>query len=147
MTAPAVYAFTVPGQPIGKARARVVLNRGKVRAFTPDKTARFENLVRCAFVAAYPNHVPLEGPVSVCVYAYFLPPKCFKPKGKYVDTESVPHTKRPDSDNICKSIFDAGNGVIWRDDSQIYQMHVFKFYSLTPRTEIEIGYGGKHAAS
>ena len=36
--------FTVPGPPVGKARARVVLNRGKVRAFTPAKSASFSNL-------------------------------------------------------------------------------------------------------
>lgn len=137
--------FTVPGQPVGKARARVVLNRGKVRAFTPDKTVRFENLVRCAFVAAYPNHVPLEGPVSLTATAFFPVPKSMKvPKGIDWAKDFIAHTHRPDADNVSKSICDAGNGVIWRDDSQIYQMQIFKFYSLIPRTEIEISYGGKN---
>jgi len=136
--------FTVPGPPVGKARARVVLNRGKVRAFTPEKSASFANLMRLSFVGKYPNFVPVdEGPISVSITAYFQPPKCFRPKGKDVDPERVPHTKKPDADNIAKQI-DSLNGVAWRDDSLVSDIKVSKRYSLTPRTEIEISYGGKN---
>lgn len=135
--------FVVPGPPVGKARARVVLNRGKVRAFTPAKTANFENLVRLAFVEKYPGHVPIEGAITVTATAYFPVPKSMKvPKCIDWAKDYIPHTHRPDADNVSKSICDAGNGVIWRDDSQIYQMQIYKLYSLTPRTEIKIGYGG-----
>jgi len=129
--------FTVPGQPVGKARARTIVNRGRVHSYTPNKTTAYESTVRLAFTAAYPGHVPLEGPIHLTAYAYFMPPKCLKPKPPY-SHEDIPHTKRPDSDNICKSIFDAGNGVIWRDDSQIAELTIKKSYSMRPRVDVWI---------
>ena len=135
MTAPAVLRFIVPGPPVGKARARVVLNRGKVRAFTPEKTARFENLVRLAFVEKYPGHVPLDGPLALQVTAYFEPPKSMRFKSPAEETH---HTKRPDGDNICKAISDGLNGVAYKDDSQLSHIIIGKRYSYTPRTEVRI---------
>lgn len=35
---------------------------------------------------------------------------------------------RPDIDNLCKGVFDALNGVIWNDDSQIVGVHAWKRY-------------------
>jgi Holliday junction resolvase RusA-like endonuclease len=137
MTAP--LCFTVPGQPVAKARARVCVNRGKVHSFTPLKTTAYESTVRLAFTTAYPGHVPLEGPLWVEATAYFMPPKSFKlPKNDEVDLEDIPHTKRPDADNIIKSFFDALNGVAWRDDSQVAALSMDKRYSTTPRLELSI---------
>lgn len=127
--------FTVPGQPVGKARARVVLNRGKARAFTPDKTARFENLVRLAFTEKYPGHVPIEGPIALQVTAYFEPPKSMRFKGV---VELTPHTKRPDADNVLKAIADGLSGVAFRDDSQVAHAVCRKAYSYVPRTVVII---------
>ncbi len=35
---------------------------------------------------------------------------------------------RPDVDNLCKGVFDALNGLIWIDDSQIVAIHAWKRY-------------------
>ena len=35
---------------------------------------------------------------------------------------------RPDVDNLCKGVFDALNGLIWVDDSQIVGIHAWKRY-------------------
>lgn len=130
--------FIVPGQPVGKARARTVLNRGKVHSFTPAKTANFENLVRLEFTEKYPGHVPVEGPISMTIRAYFEPPKYMK--FKTVPAEQTPHAKRPDADNVYKAVADGLNGIAYRDDSQIATATIEKRYSLTPRTEIEVRY-------
>lgn len=47
-------------------------------------------------------------------------------------------TKKPDSDNILKAVADALNQVAYRDDKQIVDTQVRKFYSETPRTVISI---------
>lgn len=38
------------------------------------------------------------------------------------------HTKRPDIDNLAKLVLDAGNGVLWEDDSQVCHLDVRKVY-------------------
>lgn len=44
-----------------------------------------------------------------------------------------------DIDNLIKATFDAGNGVLWKDDSLIIDLVVRKVMNNdNPRTEIEI---------
>jgi len=52
--------------------------------------------------------------------------------------EGKPHTSRPDIDNLVKFIGDALNEILWVDDSIIYEWHVQKIYSFTPKTRIEV---------
>jgi len=48
------------------------------------------------------------------------------------------HTVKPDVDNLIKLIFDALNGIFWRDDTIICKLESEKRYDLRPRTEIYI---------
>ena len=47
--------------------------------------------------------------------------------------------KKPDIDNVIKSILDALNGVAYHDDTQVVAVFAEKYYSDTPRVEVEIG--------
>ena len=47
-------------------------------------------------------------------------------------------TKKPDWDNIGKIISDALNGIAYHDDAQIVDVRVRKYYTLSPRVEVEI---------
>ena len=47
-------------------------------------------------------------------------------------------TKKPDLDNVIKSILDALNKVAYHDDTQIVSLSVEKFYSDSPRVEVAI---------
>ena len=38
-------------------------------------------------------------------------------------------TKKPDVDNVAKSVLDALNGVAWLDDSQVVRLEISKSYS------------------
>jgi Holliday junction resolvase RusA-like endonuclease len=141
MTA-APLTFTVPGQPVAKARARTVVNRGRVHSFTPPKTANYENLVRMAFVEKYPNHVPIEGPIMLSIRAFFMAPKYLMRKHAHeVAQETILHISRPDLSNIFKSVEDALNGVAFVDDSAVCVYgpdQSMKLYSVMPRVEITI---------
>lgn len=44
-----MITFTVLGQPQGKARAKVSMRGGFARAYTPDKTAAYENLIKLCY--------------------------------------------------------------------------------------------------
>jgi Holliday junction resolvase RusA-like endonuclease len=47
-------------------------------------------------------------------------------------------TKKPDLDNLAKSVLDALNGVIYQDDSQIVSLHMTKVYSQYPGIDLLI---------
>jgi Holliday junction resolvase RusA-like endonuclease len=52
--------------------------------------------------------------------------------------QAIRPTKKPDVDNIAKSIQDALNKVLYRDDSQIVLLIVGKRYADVPRVEVSI---------
>lgn len=92
--------FTVPGEPRGKARPRVVRTRaGRSVSYTPDRTVAYEELVRQRFRQQWPK-------------------------------EELPFPdKQPDVDNIVKIVLDALNGLAWHDDAQVTFLAVSKEYT------------------
>ena len=44
--------------------------------------------------------------------------------------------KKPDIDNIAKTVLDALNSVAYRDDTQVVELQLRKQYSEKPRVEI-----------
>lgn len=131
--------FTVPGPPQGKARARTYRKNGRSITYTPLKTIKYENKIKasCKTVSKvkFEENIPLE----IEILALFAVPKSTNKKDK-VDMLSgkVLPTKKPDLDNISKVVFDALNGVAYRDDKQVCDVKFKKFYGEMPRLEIKI---------
>lgn len=47
--------------------------------------------------------------------------------------------KRGDLDNMIKALLDAGNGVLWKDDKQVFEINAQVIRDCeTPRTELSI---------
>jgi crossover junction endodeoxyribonuclease RusA len=40
-----------------------------------------------------------------------------------------PHIKKPDVDKLARAVLDALTGIVWRDDSQVIDMHPTKRYA------------------
>ena len=132
-----IYQFQIPGDPVAKGRPRFSRKTG--RTWTPEKTARYENLVSLSFTDTYPNQFPTGEPIRLTVIAYFSPPKSTSKKRLAgMLSNLIHHTKRPDIDNILKSVMDGLNKVAFMDDSQIWSMCVEKRYSEHPRVEVII---------
>lgn len=80
-------------------------------------------------------------PITVNTQCFFMP---VQSEIKKLDpialkNETIPYLKKcGDRDNIEKFILDSGNKLLWDDDSQIYDGRLTKYYSLNPRTEVEI---------
>ena len=134
--------FSIPGEPQGKARPKVVrLKNGMSSTYTPDKSVNYENLIRVCFRdAAGAEFVPMTGIFSVDVTAWFSPPTVW-PKSRAhlaLDERVVRPTKKPDADNIAKIVADSLNGIAYRDDSAIVHMRISKFYDTRPRVEVVI---------
>lgn len=142
-----ILTFTVPGEPVAKARARSFRTKsGGVGHFTPAKTRSYEAVVRSLAYEAMGDMPVIEGPVAMRLRAFFQAPKSLKRADKEAaEREALPVVKRPDVDNIAKSLADGMNGVVYRDDCQVYEVTVEKYYSPRPRVEVEIITDGDQA--
>lgn len=126
-----ILRLTIPGKPFGKERPRSTRN-GHV--YTPEKTRSYEERVRSIFSSQYPNHEPLDGPVSLDIIAVYPMAKSW-PIKKHTDAADgkIRPTVRPDMDNIAKIICDALNGLAYKDDCQIVEGYRRKIYGVEPR--------------
>lgn len=129
-------SFTVYGAPVGKARARTVFNGGHAHSYTPAKTANFERQVAWACKNACKGaQMPENAPLRLDAVFYMPIPKSV---GKRLRERLRWHTKKPDLDNLCKSLIDGANGIAYRDDNQIAALRAKKVYGEEPRVEVTI---------
>ncbi|MDE1999351.1 MAG: RusA family crossover junction endodeoxyribonuclease [Burkholderiales bacterium] len=129
-------SFTVPGEPVAKGRARAFVRNGFVAHYTPEKTARYENLVKLAARQVMGVQLPIEGPVALTVRAFLAIPSSWSlKKQRAAAAWELTPTKRPDLDNIVKAVKDGANGVVWKDDSQVIDVIASKRYGA-PRVEV-----------
>jgi Holliday junction resolvase RusA-like endonuclease len=67
-----------------------------------------------------------------------VPPSWSKKKRSAALNNAVRPTGKPDIDNLIKTIGDALNGIMWRDDSQIVMLQARKFYATEPFTVLTV---------
>lgn len=132
--------FTVLGEPKGKGRPRATVSGGYAKVYTPKDTVMYENLVRLEYRQQCGDYMFPEGAVLDMRIAafYSIPKSVSKKKRKQMEDGSIRPVKKPDMDNVVKSIADSLNGVAYRDDTQIVDCAVRKFYSDKPRVIITI---------
>ena len=122
------------GDPVAKGRPR--FNRKTGRAYTPEKTARFEDRLAWAAQAVMRGQPLLEGPLRLVFWSYIAVPASWSAKKRASALrQDIYPTGRPDWENLGKTI-DALNRIVWNDDAQIVTGTVNKRYSDRPRTEI-----------
>ena len=132
-----IYEFEVPGKVIGKGRPRLNSYTGIV--YTPTKTKDYESLVEQYFLLKYPRFKTLEGRIKVSIIAYFSIPKTTKKADINEMLENnISPTKKPDIDNIVKSILDSMNKFAFKDDNQITKLEVEKKYSIEDKVYVKI---------
>ena len=126
--------FIVYGQPQGKARPRFTRTG---RAYTPKKTADYEDEIRLMAKAAMGITEPLETPIAAYIYISMPVPQSYSKKRSKdcLDGFERP-TKKPDLDNVAKAFLDACNGIVYKDDSQVVSLHVTKVYGDTASVQV-----------
>jgi Holliday junction resolvase RusA-like endonuclease len=125
--------FTVPGEPRGWARART---QG-AQFFTDSKTASEKQAIAAWAIEAGARI--LEGPIEVRLTAYLRIPQSASKKRRADMLANIERpTKKPDGDNLAKLALDALNGVCWKDDVQVVDLIVRKFWSDEPRLVVEV---------
>ena len=132
--------FVIYEKAIGKGRPRFTRNG---QTYTPDKTKRFENLVKNEAIKQLKGQLIPDygGEVQVNIKANFEPPKSTSKK-KYALLLGKGCQKKPDTDNIAKIILDSLNKIAYKDDSQVTRLKVTKAYANTDYIEVEIKYRG-----
>ena len=132
-----IVQFRVDCVPIPKGRARAYRAGSFVRFYTDAKTKGFETLVgehgRMAMGASRPITAPIDA------YLYFempIPKSTTKKALLAIQQGKIRHTKKPDLDNLIKSVTDALNKVCYEDDTLIVSIHATKVYSETPGVTI-----------
>ena len=132
--------FTVLGEPQGKGRPRFRSTGKFVQTYTPDRTASYENLVRLEYRRQCKDYRFLDGTaIDMRITAYFAIPKsASKKKRQEMLEHRIRPQKRCDWDNIGKIISDSINEIAYKDDAQIVDAQVRKFYSDTPKVVVTI---------
>lgn len=115
--------FNTYGDPIPKGRPRFT-RQG--RAYTPKRTLDYESEIAEMAKRAMGSSPPLETPVTAYVYVTYTIPPSYSKKRADACLAGTEKPKRVDLDNVCKAVFDACNGIIYVDDSQIVNIHARK---------------------
>ncbi len=131
--------FVIPGAAVGKGRPKFARRGNFVTAYTPEKTASYENLVKILASEAMQDHQIIEGPAKVAIWIWVTPPASWSQKKQRAAlAHEILPTSKPDADNVLKGIFDAMNEIVWRDDKQVVELSVRKRYSETARVDVEV---------
>lgn len=126
-----VIRVELDGDPVAKGRPRFSSKSGT--AYTPAKTQRYEQRLAWAAQVTMKGRPLLESALSVTIHVYKDIPKSWSKK-KRADAVAgaLRPTGKPDADNFAKCM-DALNLIVWRDDSQVVDLTVRKWYSERPR--------------
>lgn len=128
--------FEILGDPKGKGRHRSAVVGGKIRTYTPEATASYENLVKVMYLQQVGNK-RLQGAIHADIVAFYTIPKSWAKKRKQAAEEGAqrPQTK-PDCDNIAKIILDSLNGIAYDDDKQVVSLTICKYYGETAKVVV-----------
>lgn len=142
------YVLNFPpiiGEAISQSRPRSTVINKKVVVYDSPKIRNWKiELKKLVNFCLEDDYIVTAGEVIINVIIFRSMPLSFsKTKKILCELRKIRPTKKPDTDNYSKSIFDALKSTVWKDDSQIVTEIVKKFYSEKPRIEISIKYKEK----
>ena len=143
-------SFAVPGQPVAKARprARTVKRKGTLgtsprdftsHIYTPQGTSDYEARCRVSVLRAMQGRPLFDGAVDVDLEFHFPMPKRWnEPTREQAARGVIPHSGKPDIDNLAKSLLDALPGIAIQDDANVVRLNLYKRYGHEPQTLVTI---------
>lgn len=128
-------SFTVQGEPRGKGRPRFCKGG---HTYTDSRTKAYEDHIKACYLSQVGN-IKLSGYVLMTIRAFLTAPKRTSVKTlEEMEKGEIRPSKRPDVDNIAKAIADGLNGIAYKDDAAIVELIIEKYYSQTPRVDVEL---------
>lgn len=132
--------LVVKGEPVPQGRPRFASVQGRfIHAYDPRESVTYKNLIKWhirRFQNQYPKVPLLTENIFMDLKIFRQIPTSFSKKKRELIKEGklFPNTK-PDTDNYVKTILDAANGMLFKDDSAVIGILARKYYSDTPRIE------------
>ena len=133
--------FTYYGEIRGKGRPRFRKVGNFVSTYTPNETRDYEMSIKESFISqcgtseTYFNGEPLR--MTLEIYQA-VPKSVSKKKTQEMLEGKIYPTKKPDIDNILKSVCDSLNKVAYQDDTQIVEMSQIKRYAEKNYMKVKI---------
>ena len=127
--------FRIDSQPVAQGRPRLTTIHGRPRAFDPKKSRDYKAFIKdCAAAAMSKQGVtePLKGPIIGRMRFGFKLPKSDRRKRSPIPRKW--HIKRPDLDNLVKSILDACKDTVYHDDTDISKLVIDKIVCAQDET-------------
>jgi|TARA_R110000764_G_C10844447_1_gene364552 Holliday junction resolvase RusA-like endonuclease len=125
------FSMVIIGNPMGKERPRFARMGNFVKTYTPGKTKLRESEIQLRAKQLMTGKSLFAGALKVTMTAKFPIPKSWsKKKTKEAADRILKPTTKPDLDNIAKLVLDALNGIVYKDDSQVVELNIRKFYTV-----------------
>jgi|SRR5690625_4121308 len=112
-----------------------------VRMYDPPKSKAYKEVV----AALTRSHMNLNGirtitePLVIHLNFYFTPPKSYSKKRlRAIELKEELFTKKPDADNLAKTVLDGMNGIMYVDDAQIIGLTIGKHYGHKDYVDVKI---------
>ena len=107
----------------------------KGHAYNPKSADAWKQAIKAAFMGIKRNRLTITEPVRLKVTFYMPATKAMKTESN--DGYFVPHSKKPDTDNLLKAVMDSLTDIrIWKDDALVFWTEAIKWYASE---EEEIG--------
>ena len=128
----------VPPTTTAQASMRILKSKTGKSFIGRYKNSKATAVTKELYYMLYPFRpsVPLEVPLHLNI-KYVLPYRKSESK-KNLKYDYMPHTSRPDSDNLCKLLLDVMNGVFYTDDSFISKLTFFKLRGKNQHIDIKL---------
>lgn len=132
--------FTFYGKVRGKGRPRATIRAGYAHIYTDEETSKYEVSIKESYLAQCQEaYLDSDQPLMIAIAIYQEVPKSYSKKKKVQALErTIRPTKKPDVDNIAKSVMDALNKVAYADDTQIVDCSIRKWYGEREKIEVTI---------
>ena len=111
--------------PMGAVR---MTRKGKYKDEAAQRYLSYKQAIQWQVAVQNKEEKIFENPVKVYV-VFFMPiPKSWS-KPKRERHAFKPHNVKPDIDNVLKGLFDALNGLVWKDDNLVAEVTALKIYT------------------
>ena len=129
-----VMEIVVYGEPVPQGRPKFVRIGNHVHTYDPEKSRSYKQLVRfwvTQHLKKIDGFKPYENALCVDLTFYLGIPTSWTKKRKLEASQGQirPITRIGDTDNLCKSVLDSCNGLLWVDDCIITDLTARKRYT------------------